>query len=79
MSSAFAAGDRDAESVERVRELQPAAADVRMIRRGERDLGGVIDRVPALVTILPSTVTCPARTNARARSRDGASCRSSMN
>ena len=33
------AGDVDAERVERVRELQPAAADVRMIRHAQRDVG----------------------------------------
>ena len=43
MSRHFAAGDRDLKGVQRVRELQSAAADVRMIGRDERDVCGVVD------------------------------------
>ena len=39
----LAAVDGDGERVERVRELQPAAADVRMVWRDQRDVRGRID------------------------------------
>ena len=71
-SSARRARGVDAEIVERVGELDAAAADVRMIgdvaarrRRRRRHCA------PAFETTWPSTVTCPARISARARSRDG--------
>ena len=43
MSRASAPVDLDAKRVERVREFQTAAADIRMIRHAERDLGIVCD------------------------------------
>ena len=77
MSSAFAAGDVDAESVERVGELQAAAADVGMVGRDQRDVGARSSTaVPAFVTGCRRRVTWPARISARARSRDGARPRS---
>ena len=65
------------EGVERMRELEPAAADVRMIRlqRASRSLSAAT-AVPALDDDLPSTWTWPARISARARSRDPARPRS---
>jgi hypothetical protein len=39
---AFAAGDGDLKSLERMRELQATAADVRVIRGHERDICGVV-------------------------------------
>ena len=77
MSSADAAVDVDRERVERVRELEPAAADVGMIRDGDgRPPRRRATAVPALSTGWPSTRTCPARISARARSRDAARPRS---
>ena len=71
-----APGDLDGEGVERVRELHAASTDIRVIglRRARRAL--LCDRAPALKTTWPSTLTCRARINARARSRDGARPRS---
>ena len=67
----------DRERVERVRELDAAAADVRMIRRRRaRRRASAATGAPAFETTWPSTVTWPARISARARSRDGASPRS---
>ena len=76
----FAAGDRRSERC-RARARASARRGRRTddpARRARRPRSSST-AVPALVTVLPSTVTCPAMTNARARSRDGASCRSSIN
>ena len=65
------------EDVERVRELDAAAADIRMIRAWRARLGASsATGAPAFETTWPSTVTWPARISARARSRDGARPRS---
>ena len=48
----LAAGDVDAEGVERVRELEPAAADVRVVRRGSATSASASTSVPAFVTDL---------------------------
>ena len=58
------------ERVERMRELDAAAADVRMIRRERRPRASALTGVPAFDTTWPSTRTWPARISARARSRD---------
>ena len=77
MSSASRAGDVDAEGVERVRELEAAAADLRMIGDGRASRRRRRRRcVPAFATGWPLTRTCPARISARARSRDAARPRS---
>ena len=70
MSSAFAPRTSRREHVERVRELQAAAADPRVIGLAQRDLAVSSTGVPAFVTRTPSTSTSPARMSARARSRD---------
>ena len=62
--------------VERVGELKPAAADVRMVGRDERDVGLQSIRAPAFDTGCPLTRTCAARISARARSRLAARPRS---
>ena len=73
----LASGDVDAEGVERVRQLEPAAADIGMVGRDERDVGvGVDRRARPSRPAAPSTQTWPARISARARSRDGARPRS---
>ena len=53
MSSASRPVDGDAEGVERVRELDAAAPDVRMVGRDQRDVGGRVDRRAGLGCGLP--------------------------
>ena len=71
-----AARDVEVKRVERVGELEPAAADPGMIGRAYRDLGAGRRRAcrPSR-SARPPTVTSPARISARARSRDCASPR----
>ena len=75
-SSALTSLRVDRERIERVRELDAAASDVRMIRRDELDEGIGRHRCARFRDTWPSTFTWPARINARARSRDAASSRS---
>ena len=70
-----ASGHLDAEDVERVRELDAAASDVRMVRLDQRDVGVGRDRRAGLGHDLAVHADSPARISPRARSRDAASPR----
>ena len=71
MSSASRPGDVDAEGIQRVRELDPAAADPGMVGLDDAHLGlGGDHRARPCAHACPPTSTFPARISARAFSRD---------